>query len=87
MCGEGYLVVVLDAQGRLPPDARARIRHLTAAGALPDGRPLRRLHLTLPSRRAALRARDEARGLGVNGAYRAGDQGALCDPFPPGRWA
>jgi hypothetical protein len=82
----GYKATALAPDGGVDEELFAEMAEWVRAGRLPDGTPLGQLHLILPNRESALRARARAAAAGVGKVLYADDEGGWWNPFPPGLW-
>ncbi len=81
--GYGYKAIVLNEQNQLDPQTMSQLQQWLEAGQLPDGRNLSGVSLILPSRNAAVRAREQLSGLKNFGAvYYVDNQMLLWRLYP-----
>lgn len=82
----GYKATVVGAGGQVDEELFAEMAAWLKAGQLPDGTPLRALHLIVQSRMGALWVRPRASQVGIADVLYIGENNQLWDPFPPGPW-
>lgn len=82
----GYKVVAEDRDDELDAETWKELEEVLPLRALPDGRPVDATRVVLVERVAALKHLPRIRELGGSGVLYLGQDGALWNPEPPGRW-
>ena len=82
----GYQTLYVAPDGSIDEAGFNSLISYLAAHQLPDGSPLEKLFLIVPSRPQALSIYPRAAKLGVSAVYYPDETGAWYDPFSPGLW-